>query len=172
MSSSTRYKVHLSNDQAFDIAIDADGELTLNGEVIQPDIVATGSASWHLLLDNQSYSIELLPSEGSSKQLLLSINGEEFDVEVKDELDGLLSKMGMSGSGSSKMGDVRAPMPGLVLKLLVAPGDEVEPGDALVILEAMKMENIIKATGKGVVKNVLVGNQDTVDKNQILIEMQ
>jgi biotin carboxyl carrier protein len=62
-------------------------------------------------------------------------------------------------------------MPGLVLKILAEPGQAVNKGDSLIILEAMKMENVIKATGPGTVKAICVNEKDTVDKNQLLIEM-
>jgi len=70
------------------------------------------------------------------------------------------------------MDNVKAPMPGLVLDILVEPGQSVQKGDNLLILEAMKMENIIKASGSGVVKNIPVHKKDAVEKNQLLIEME
>ncbi|MCL4155747.1 UNVERIFIED_CONTAM: hypothetical protein GTU68_052685 [Idotea baltica] len=61
-------------------------------------------------------------------------------------------------------------MPGLVLNIRVSPGDEVAEGDTLLVLEAMKMENVIKAVGNGTVKEIKVGHGDKVDKGQILIQ--
>ena len=63
-------------------------------------------------------------------------------------------------------------MPGLVLEIMVKAGDEVKKGDALLILEAMKMENVLKATGDGTVKSVSVSKGAPVDKGTILIEMR
>jgi biotin carboxyl carrier protein len=63
-------------------------------------------------------------------------------------------------------------MPGLVISILVEEGQEVQKGDSLLILEAMKMENVIKAAGKGVVKSIKVQQKNAVEKNQILIEME
>jgi biotin carboxyl carrier protein len=63
-------------------------------------------------------------------------------------------------------------MPGLVLNVFVEVGQEVQKGDNLLVLEAMKMENIIKATGTGKVKNIVVNQKQAVDKNQLLIEME
>ena len=70
------------------------------------------------------------------------------------------------------MDNVKAPMPGLVLDILVEAGQSVNKGDNLLILEAMKMENIIKASGNGVVKNININKKDAVEKNQLLIEME
>jgi biotin carboxyl carrier protein len=85
----------------------------------------------------------------------------------------MLDKMGMSATSDEKMDNVKAPMPGLVLDILVEAGQSVNKGDNLLILEAMKMENIIKASGNGVVKNININKKDAVEKNQLLmIEME
>ncbi|MEM1216899.1 MAG: biotin/lipoyl-containing protein, partial [Bacteroidota bacterium] len=68
--------------------------------------------------------------------------------------------------------DVLAPMPGLILDVLVAAGQAVEKGTPLVILEAMKMENVLKAAGPGTVKAIAVQQGAAVDKKQLLIEME
>ena len=172
MSQPVIYNIELSNEKSIEVSIGLDGQMTVGGKKMSPDAVETGKRSWNLLLDNKSYNIQLVSFDGDSKEMVLDKNGEEFSLKVKDALDGLLMKMGMSGPGSSKMTNVKAPMPGLVLKVIATVGQEVNEGDPLIILEAMKMENIIKATGTGVVGKILVNNQDTVDKNQVIIEMQ
>jgi biotin carboxyl carrier protein len=63
-------------------------------------------------------------------------------------------------------------MPGLVIEYFVKEGDEVQAGDKLMILEAMKMENVIKATGEGKIKKLVVSKGNTVEKNQLLIEFE
>jgi biotin carboxyl carrier protein len=98
------------------------------------------------------------------------VNGTIYPVEVKDKFDLLLEKMGMNSNAGSKVNNIKAPMPGLIIDLKVKSGDTVKAGDALVILEAMKMENIIKASGEAVVKTVKVKKGDSVEKNQVLIE--
>jgi len=77
----------------------------------------------------------------------------------------------MSATSDEKMDHVKAPMPGLVLDILVEVGQTINKGDNLLVLEAMKMENIIKASGTGIVKNIKVNKKDAVEKNQLLIEM-
>jgi biotin carboxyl carrier protein len=69
------------------------------------------------------------------------------------------------------MNTVKAPMPGLVLNIVVEPGQTVEKGDPMIILEAMKMENVIKAAGEGRVKAIKVQKGMAVDKGQLLIEL-
>jgi biotin carboxyl carrier protein len=73
---------------------------------------------------------------------------------------------------STKANVVKAPMPGLVLRVQVKVGDAVKKGDALLVLEAMKMENVIKAEGEGIVKAIKVNEKQAVEKNTLLIEME
>ena len=75
----------------------------------------------------------------------------------------------MSDANASKVKDVKAPMPGLILDIKVRPGQEVKKGDPILILEAMKMENILKSPGDGVVKEIKVQTRQNVEKNQVLI---
>jgi len=76
----------------------------------------------------------------------------------------------MNASVAGSLKEIKAPMPGLILDLKVAPGDQVQKGDVLLILEAMKMENSIKSPGDGVVKEVKVSLKQSVEKNQVLIQ--
>jgi biotin carboxyl carrier protein len=169
---SSTYKVHLSENQAHEVSLTDDGRFILDGEAIDLDAVKTGPDTWNVLRNNKSYNIRVLSFDAASKKLSLKVNNEVFDLRLTTGLDELLSRMGMDAASSSRMVDVRAPMPGLVLKVIVEEGAEISEGDHLIILEAMKMENVIKATGRGVVGKILVSNQDAVEKNQVLIEMQ
>ena len=83
-----------------------------------------------------------------------------------------MQKLGLSIGGSQKQNVVKAPMPGLVLSVMVEPGQVVSKGDPLLILEAMKMENVIKAIGDGTVKSVAVEKGAAVEKGHLLLEME
>ena len=108
----------------------------------------------------------------TGKELSIAINGKRQTVSVKDDFDELLHKLGMDNLNHKKMNEVKAPMPGLVLRVMVKEGDTIKTGDALLVLEAMKMENIIKATGEGVVKKVVAQIKQAVEKNQVLMVME
>jgi biotin carboxyl carrier protein len=101
---------------------------------------------------------------------VLKVNGKVYSVDLRDRFDLLLEKMGMNNGATGKANSIKAPMPGLIINLHVKEGDQVMPGDALLILEAMKMENLIKASAQSVVKSVKVKKGDSVEKNQVLIE--
>lgn len=135
------------------------------------DCVQTGENALHVLKGTHSYEVKVLHSDFPGKRLTISVNGNVYEAEISDPFDQLVNKMGLSLASHHKIDAVRAPMPGLVLQLLVSPGEEVKKGDALIILEAMKMENVIKAPADGVVGLITVLKGQPVDKGQILIRM-
>ena len=87
-------------------------------------------------------------------------------------MDELLKSMGLEGALTPKINDLKAPMPGLVLDVMVASGTEVKKDEPLMILEAMKMENILKSPGDAVVKSIEIEKGNAVDKNQVLIHFE
>jgi biotin carboxyl carrier protein len=105
-----------------------------------------------------------------AKTLQIRLGHKTTTLQLKDRFDLLLEKMGMNAAGSGSLKEIKAPMPGLILDLKVAPGDVVKKGDVVLILEAMKMENSIKSPGDGVVKEVKVSLKQSVEKNQVLIQ--
>jgi biotin carboxyl carrier protein len=148
----------------------ADQGITVNGEPFQWDIVKLGNGHFHILHNKKSYKAEVVKADKSTKTFTFKINNHIHTVEVKDKFDLLLEKLGMNNGAVGKVNNVKAPMPGLIIDMKVKAGDTVKAGDQLLILEAMKMENILKSSGDGVVKSVKVKKGDTVEKNQVLIE--
>lgn len=148
-------------------------EFEINKEALANlDIIPIGNGSFHILKNNKSYTAEVLSTDYNKKTFTISINGNEHVIQLSDNYDLLVKKMGLNVASSAKMNDLKAPMPGLVLEVMVEVGQAFEKGDALIILEAMKMENIIKATGEGVVKSIVVKKTDAVEKGQILLELE
>lgn len=135
------------------------------------DLVKTATDDYHILQDGKAYRAELESADFASKTMIVKINGNTYDIQIEDSYDLLVKKMGLSTAGSQKMTNVKAPMPGLVLDILVEADQAVSKGDALLILEAMKMENVLKAEGDGVVKSIEVTKGTAVDKGQVIIEM-
>jgi biotin carboxyl carrier protein len=136
------------------------------------DLVSTGPNSYHLLKDGQSYHIEVLDLNPAAKTIVLRVNGRDQHMAISDETDLLVKELGFSTVEINLSKDVNAPMPGLVLDVLVAEGDTVEAGTPLIILEAMKMENVLKAEGDGLVTSIPVAKGDAVEKRQLLIEIE
>ncbi len=118
----------------------------------------------------KNYSINII--ETNNDKYILKIEGYRFEVEAKDQLDILIDKLGLDNIKNQNISSIKAPMPGLVLDIMVTPGQSIQKGDNLIVLEAMKMENIIKAEGDGVVKSIEVKISDKVDKGQLMIDME
>lgn len=133
---------------------------------------ALSNDNLHVISNNKNYHAHLVTIDMINRTMAVNVNGSDYQIEIKDEYDDLLHEMGLDVVPEQKMTDVKAPMPGLVLKIMVKVGDNVVKGDNLVILEAMKMENVLQAEGDGVVKSIEVNKGDTVDKTQVLIEME
>ena len=136
------------------------------------DLIETAPATYHLLYDGRSYRVEVVDLDINRKTMLLRLNGREHRLRLDDATDLLVRRLGLSAVNTAKSKNAEAPMPGLVLELLVAEGDPVEPGTPLVILEAMKMENVLKAEGAGTVRAIRVAEGDAVEKRQVLIEIE
>lgn len=151
--------------------VEKDGEAFLvNGVPVHWNLEKTGPKTFHILRNHTSHSVELLQVDFEKKILTLRMNNKTSAIHIKDRYDLLLEKLGMNVAPENQINDIKAPMPGLILDIRVKAGDVVSKGDPLLVLEAMKMENIIKSASEGQVKAILVGNGDSVEKNQVLIQ--
>ncbi|HOU46511.1 MAG TPA: biotin/lipoyl-binding protein [Chitinophagales bacterium] len=166
-----KYKVFYKENQAHEIELN-NQQIKIDGKETEIDLVKLLDNKFHILDNHKSYNLEVIHADYALKRFSIKVNNNIYDINLQDELDILLDKMGMSVAADDKMDSVKAPMPGLVLDILVEAGQPVNKGDNLVILEAMKMENIIKASGSGTVKSIQVKKKDAVEKNQLLIEME
>jgi len=156
-------------DKEFTISVDRNG-VTLNEEPFEWDIKKLNENSYHIIKGESSYNIEVESWDVHEKIAQLKINGKSVVVETKDKLDLLLEDRGMDKLISAQVNDVKAPMPGLILSLSVKEGQEVKQGDPLLILEAMKMENVIKSPNDGTIRSIKASQGDSVEKNQVLIQ--
>lgn len=98
--------------------------------------------------------------------------GATFQVRIRNRLDELIDSMGMKRSGNARLTHLKAPMPGLVLKIAVSEGQTLAENDTVLILEAMKMENVLKVGHDTVIKKICVKEGEAVDKGQVLIELE
>jgi biotin carboxyl carrier protein len=164
----TMYTASVNNAEPTQIAIDSQG-ITLNGQPFVWDMSPLSERTYHVIRNDRSYEVEVLSLDKATKTVRLKIDGHTHEVQVKDRFDLLLEKMGMSNAATSKVNDIKAPMPGLIVGISVEPGTSVSKGDTVLILEAMKMENVIKAPGDGTVKAINVEKGDRVEKGQVLV---
>jgi biotin carboxyl carrier protein len=157
------------NGKEFEI-LASDTGLLVNGQPLSWDVLTVADGYFHILHNNKSYRAEVVKADAAAKTCTIKINGRFYPVEVKDKFDLLLEKMGMLKAGAGKLNYIKAPMPGLIVDLRVQEGATVKAGDPLLVLEAMKMENILKSPGEGTVKKIKIKKGDSVDKGQVLIE--
>ena len=135
------------------------------------DITQISDTEFHIIKDDKGYMLKVLSYDEQSKKVDLKIDGEKFSCIVFNELDMLIQKMGLSTDKARKLKSINAPMPGKVLDILVKDGQEIKEGDSLLILEAMKMENVIKSPGQGVISKVNIKKGEAVEKGQVLISI-
>ncbi len=145
---------------------------SLNGTAIDWDLLELRNDTFHIIKDNKSYNATLISFNAEEKTMVLNVNGNDYEVSIKDKNDLLLQQLGISAKTSSAVQLLKAPMPGLIINVSVNAGDEVKKGDTLLILEAMKMENVIKSPRDGKIKKVNVELRKAVEKNQVMLEFE
>ena len=133
------------------------------------DIISSGASSFNIIRDAQSLNVLIREEDLYAKQQELEANGEVYKVVIKDPLDQVLDTMGFNNVSAKLIREITAPMPGLVLDVSVSEGDELQEGDRVLILEAMKMENSIVMHSNGKISQVLVKKGQAVEKGQILV---
>lgn len=162
------YKATVNNGNNYQISY-AEKEIKVNEALFEWDIRHVSGQHYHIIREGRSYRLEVISILQAEKKFILKINGQKQEVQLKDRYDLLLEKLGMADLASQKINQVKAPMPGLIFDIKVSEGSEVKKGDPIMVLEAMKMENILKSPGDGVVKTITVKKGDSVEKNQVLI---
>ncbi|MFN3403719.1 MAG: acetyl-CoA carboxylase biotin carboxyl carrier protein subunit [Cytophagaceae bacterium] len=161
-------KIKIS-DNNFIFFTQENNSLKINEIPFTWDITKISESKFHIIKDNKTWLVEVVQFNPETKYLTIILNNKLIPLHIQDEQDLILEKMGFTKGVGSKINEIKAPMPGLILAIKVQEGQMVKKGDPLIILEAMKMENIIKSPGDGEVKSVFVSQGNSVEKNQILI---
>ena len=165
-----RYFVTIA-DRILEIELTPEGP-RVDGRLVQAELVAIpGTPLRHLLLDGHSWPLVAKAGEGRGAWQVL-LDGQRFETDVVDERTRAIRAMTARSAEGSGPRPVRAPMPGLVSRVQVVPGDAVAQGQGVVIIEAMKMENELKAESAGVVTRVLVRAGEAVEKGAVLVELK
>jgi biotin carboxyl carrier protein len=141
----------------------------VDGREVNADLATVpGTPLRHLLVDGRSHALVARRTERGSWEIAL--DGVQLTAEVVDERTRAVRALEGRGGASQGPRPVRAPMPGLVTRIEVAAGDTVQPGQGVAIIEAMKMENELRAEACGVVARVLVTAGQAVEKGAVLVE--
>lgn len=157
------YKLKVNGQYEFELS---------EADLTSLDMIPTGENTFHLLKNHQSYHIDFNTNDFQNKRYQLKINNVDYDVSIETPLDGLIDSMGFVLGDSALVGSIEAPMPGLILEVSVKEGQEVKENDQLLILEAMKMENVITSPRDGIIKSIAVKQGDAVEKKYTLITFE
>ena len=136
------------------------------------DCVKIKNGAFHVIFNGKSLVADVVSRNDLEKTFVIKINNINYTILLKDKYDELLESLGMDRLNNKKDLEIKAPMPGRVLDVLFNDGDKVVEGDSLLVLEAMKMENVIKSPLGGIVKRVAVTTNQVVEKNEVLIEFE
>ena len=167
------YSISVNGDKSFKTELEISNssiEGTINDRLIKGDFIKINSHQFHFLFEGKSYSVDVVKLNAEEKSMVLKVNSIKFNLQLKDKYDELLHNLGLDNLAAKKVNDIKAPMPGMVLNILVKEGDQVKKGDALLVLEAMKMENILKSPTDGTIKKIAAIKGNAVEKNQLLIQ--
>ncbi|HET9453852.1 MAG TPA: biotin/lipoyl-containing protein [Gemmatimonadaceae bacterium] len=151
--------------------------------VVEGDDVTVNGRKLRAHLDSSTDPLHMLTMDGEVRQVVakrgadrgafeLSIGGQRFSVEALDARAKAIRALSGAGGKAAGPAHLMAPMPGLIVRVNVAAGDQVQPGQGLVVMEAMKMENELRAPAAGTVKRVVVNPGSAVEKGALLLEME
>ncbi len=157
------YKISVNQSNSFDFT---------DSDLSKLDAVSVENNHFHILKDNEPYQAEVASSDFNSRKYTVKVNGNTYDVSIANELDLLIESMGISVGANKVVNEIKAPMPGLILEVCVAVGQEVAENDPLLILEAMKMENTLVSPRSGKIKAIAIEKSNAVEKGQLLIEFE
>ncbi|MDX9791845.1 MAG: acetyl-CoA carboxylase biotin carboxyl carrier protein subunit [Candidatus Kapaibacterium sp.] len=165
--------LHIGNDD-YSVAYDKDNHniIYIDDKPFEVELLKSfGSDVFSFLVNQKIYQIGLEFTDDS--KLEISLDGLTYSIESTDEMKKVLGRyIANSGNATkSSAGIIKAPMPGLVVKILVKEGMQVLEDDKLVVIEAMKMENTLKSTTSGIVKSICISEGQAVEKGALLIEI-
>ncbi|MEC5147182.1 acetyl-CoA carboxylase biotin carboxyl carrier protein subunit [Chitinophaga sp. 212800010-3] len=153
-------------------AVNNDKKLTCNDQEVNWSAVQLPTGDYSIIMNGHSYQAQVLRIDRDTKTVTLQIGLQHFEVALEEPIDQLLASMGIKDAMARKVNDIKAPMPGLVLKVLVSPGQAIRKGDPVLILEAMKMENVFKAASDAVVKEIRIAERTAVEKGEVLVVLE
>lgn len=151
------------NSSQFNLKIIDENELNLEGENFKYELYQVSNYSYLLKLNNKIF--ELTSEKVNNDLFKILVEGDHFDITVRTALqERAFNLLENSSSHQSHHTDIKAPMPGLILKIRKGVGEKVEQGESVIILEAMKMENDLKSPTSGVIDKIFVKEGSPVEK--------
>ncbi len=152
--------------------LNSNPNLLINGKKYQIEVLKEIEKNiYSFKINDRIYQAEIHYNKYDKTKIFL--NGIVYDVDISTSTRKLIEKFIKQSSNLQASGTylLKAPMPGLIIKILVEEGQKIQKGDKLVIIEAMKMENSLQSNFEGVVKSIKVSENNPVDKDQVLVEI-
>jgi len=144
------------------------GKLSISGKSTCISLLELRTNVYSLLLNGHSHLVYM----ENEPDALLTINGETVKSRIISEREQLIQRYDQQAGKQAATTELRAPMPGLIIKIMTKAGDHVDKGQGLIVLEAMKMENELCAPSAGIVRHVYVQEKDAVTNDALLIEFE
>ncbi len=163
-----QYEVNVNKNLDLNLVY-KNGKFIIDEQEFNIDLLKA-NGGYSVLHNNKSFFIRLLSYDKENKLFSFKINESIYNVFLSDAKDVLLKSMNINYKTQKKASNLKSPMPGLIVNINVKKGLSVKKGDPLLILEAMKMENLIKAPNDLLIKKICVNPGDIVEKNELLIE--
>lgn len=157
------------NDHHFYQIHHREGKLWLDDQPVELQPTYSSSYVREFRVGNRAFRAVFLSWDPEQQLLRLRINGKPVSMKIRTLEAQLLERIGVERTSRLQVSELKAPMPGLVRKIHVAAGDAIQANQHLITLEAMKMENVLKAPGDGTIAEVLVSPNATVEKNETLL---
>ncbi len=164
-------EIHIGNRVADVTLVSKDGnkvQLTIDGVPYDVDIVMAENGSCSILHNGKSYNAELIRNEGG-KNYTVNAHYQSYNIDIVDSQAKYLRMR--KGAEEKQQDKIVSPMPGKIVSIPVAAGDRLESGDIVVVIEAMKMQSNYKVNAPCVVKEILVGEGDSVNSNQVIMTL-
>ncbi|HDR03704.1 MAG TPA: acetyl-CoA carboxylase biotin carboxyl carrier protein subunit [Candidatus Marinimicrobia bacterium] len=149
------------NGDCFDVLLEKGGQ--------EMDCRQLSPHTYSFIIDNRS---ALLIIEKKSRGLEITLDHQKYHLLLKDEMQQMLDKMGIKSEELAQDKKIIATIPGLIRKIETRPGELVTAGQGLMIVEAMKMENELKSPVSGIVKSVFVSEGQSIEKGDLLVELE
>ena len=164
------YQIKVNNQTEFSVVTEND-QVFLNEQAMDWDMQKLPNGNFSIIANGKSFTAIVEEIDKSNKTIRLIINGNPYELVIQEPIDLVLKKMGLNNINQKKADSIKAPMPGLILKVMVTEGQHLKKGDPVLILEAMKMENVFKAPGDSIVKTIKYKSGEAVEKGAVLVEL-
>ncbi|HKI78690.1 MAG TPA: acetyl-CoA carboxylase biotin carboxyl carrier protein subunit [Ignavibacteriaceae bacterium] len=152
------------------IKLSQNSKIFVESKAFHCELIKLTNSTFRLQIDEKIYDISYVKMDND--KICVSLSGFTYDLEVRTVLQDKVTKVIEKTGSLNQLREVKAPMPGMLLKIKKEPGQKIEAGESIMILEAMKMENDIKSPSLGIIKEIFVKENAAVEKGARLFSVE